>query len=313
MSHTCRACYAGTGPAGAIGASRPARLFILGRCALLLWLLLVPATRASCEEPDLMQTLIAEDATLNNNLSPIEPRWQKNSEGRALELGFGVEKMLSPRLDIEIGGQWDSLSPRDGPAGAGFGNVDLALKYVFLELAHFQFVVVPQLGFPTSSHIRDEPMEVHVGGALTWGGRLGSAAAEHGVPVYLQAIELQGDVGYSHGFGGSGSDEIFFDPVVDYSMPYLDYATGRRSPWPLRNLCVFNELNFNEPLSGSSRAALSLFATPGIAYVADTYQVTVGVQLPLTHAAEKNEQMAVIGSLIIFLDQIDPRFSWMPF
>ena len=111
----------------------------------MLWMLLGQVTRASGEEPDLMQTLIAQDATLNNNLTLIEPRWQKNGSGRALELGFGVEKMLSPRLDIEIGGQWDSISPRDGPAGTAFGDIDVDLKYVFLKWPEFQLVLAPQL------------------------------------------------------------------------------------------------------------------------------------------------------------------------
>jgi hypothetical protein len=292
-------------------APRLCRLAVLGGGAFVLWMLLAQVTPASGEEPDLMQTLIAEDATLNNNLTLVEPRWDKNASGRALKLGFGVEKMLSPRLDIEIGGQWESISPRDGPAGTAFGGIDVNLKYVFLKWPEFQIVVAPQLSFPTASNILGEPTEVHAGGFLSWGGRLGSVS-EYGWPRYLQAIELQGDLGYSHGFGGGG-DEIFLDPVVDYSMPYLDYSTGLRTPWPLKNLCVFTELNFSQLLSGSGYGSLSLFATPGVAYVGDTYQATVGAQMPLTKAAEKSAQIAVVGSFIIFLDHLSPTFGWTPF
>src|SRR5579862_570391 len=282
------------------------RLRIPDRIALLLGLfLLAQASRVSGEEPDLMQTLIAQDATLNNNLSPIEPRWQKNAGGRTLELGFGVEKMLSPRLDIEIDGQWNSISPRKGPAGTAFGDIDVDLKYVLFKGAEFQIAVAPQLSIPTTSHILDEPTEVRAGGFLSWGGRL-SDIAKDGWPRYMRAIELQGDVGYSHGFGSGGSDEIFFDPVLDYSMPYLGYSTDLRAPWPFRNLCVFTELNFDQLLSGRGDRSLSLFATPGVAYVSDTFQATVGVQLPLTHGAEKGAQIAVVGSFIIFVDQISP-------
>lgn len=260
-----------------------------------------------------MQTLIAQDATLNNNLTPIEPRWQRNAHGRTLELGFGLEKMISSRLSIEIGGQWDSLSPRDGPAGAAFGNVDLELKYLFLDLPNFHLAVAPQLSFPTSSHILDEPMEVHAGGFLSWGARPLSGLAGRGWPRYLRAIEFQGDLGYSHGFEGAGRDEIFFDPVVDYSMPDLGYATGTRTPWPLKNLCVFTELNFNQQLDGNGQRALMLFATPGLAYLTETFQVTLGIQMPLTHRSENQQQMAVLGSLIVSLDKLDPRFAWTPF
>ena len=278
-------------------------------------MLLAPAWRLSAQEPDppdLMQTLIAEDATLNNNLDLIEPRWQRNSQSRTLEFGFGVEKMLSSRVDIEVGGQWDSVSPRDEPSKTAFGDVDLALKYVFLEQPNFQLVVAPQVSFPTQSHIAGEPTEVHAGGLLSWGGRLGSNR-EVGWPRYLSAIEFQGDIGYAHGFGGRGSDEIFFDPVLDYSVPYLGYATGVRTPWPLSNLCVFTELNFDQLLAGEGDGSLSLFATPGLAYLTDTYQVTVGVQVPLTRAAEQNAQTAVVGAFMIFMDKLNPAFGSMPF
>jgi hypothetical protein len=297
---------------GAGRAPYPGRLAVLGGGALVLWMLLAQVTRAAGEEPDLMQTLIAQDATLNNNLTLIEPRWQKNAGGRTLELGFGFEKMLSPRLDIEVGGQWDSISQRGGPDGTAFGDIDVALKYVFFKGSEFQIALAPQLSFPTASRILDEPTEVHAGGYLSWGGRLGSLS-EYGWPRYLQAIELQGDLGYSHGFGSGGSDEIFFDPVLDYSMPYLGYSTGIRTPWPMRNLCVFSELNFNQPLSGGDDRSLSLFVTPGVAYISEKYQTTVGVQLPLTNAAEKSAQIAVVGSFTIFMDQLSPRFGWTPF
>jgi len=136
---------------------------------------------------------------------------------------------------------------------------------------------------------------------------------EVGWTRYLSAIEFQGDFGYSHGFGGRGSDEIFFDPVLDYSVPYLGYATGLRTPWPLSNLCVFTELNFDQLLAGEGNGSLSLFATPGLAYVADTYQISVGVQVPLTHGAEQSAQTAVVGAFVIFMDKLNPAFAWMPF
>jgi hypothetical protein len=312
MSRPCndRRCGSMLRSAGRMPA---AALAVFGRGVLVIGLLLAPLAQASADAPDLMQTLVAQDATLNNNLTPIEPRWQRNSGGRTLELGFGIEKMLSPRLDLEIGGQWISMSPRDGPARAGFGNVDLELKYVFLERPNFRIAVAPQLDFPTSSHIADEPMQVHAGGLISWGGRLGGSIVDHGWPGYLRAIEFQGDLGYSHGFGSAHSDEIFFDPVLDYSIPYLSYASELQIPWPLRNLCFFDELNFNQLLAGSSRGGWSLFATPGVAYLTETYQVTVGIQLPLTHGAEQNTQTAVLGSLIILMDRLSPEFSWQPF
>jgi hypothetical protein len=292
----------------------PSKLAVAGETLFALWMLLMPTTRTSADEPDkpdLMQTLIAEDATLNNNLTTVEPRWQRNSQGRMLGLGFGAEKMLSAHLDVEVGGQWESVTPRGGPSDTAFDDVDLALKYVFLELPDFQVAAAPQLSFPTQAHIAGERTEVQAGGLLSWGGRLG-IKSEQDWARYLGAVEFQGDIGYSHGFGGHGSDEIFFDPVLDYSMPYLGYSTDVRTPWPLKNLCAFTELNFEQLLGGEGDGSLSLFATPGLAYMTDTYQMTIGVQLPLTHGAEKAAQTAVVGSFMIFMDKLNPIFAWTP-
>jgi len=78
---------------------------------------------AQAEEPDLMQTLVAEDATLNNNLMPFAPSWDRGREGRDLTFGFGLEKQLSERFGVSIDNDWDSWSPRQGRASAGFGNL----------------------------------------------------------------------------------------------------------------------------------------------------------------------------------------------
>src|SRR5260370_14035912 len=67
---------------------------------------------ADAQEPDLMQTLIAEDVTLNNNLMPFASTWDRGREGRDLTFGFGVEKQVSERFGITIESEWDSRSPR---------------------------------------------------------------------------------------------------------------------------------------------------------------------------------------------------------
>ena len=96
-------------------------------------------------------------------------------------------------------------------------------------------------------------------------------------------------------------------------MPYLGYSSELRIPWPLRNLCFFDELNFTQPLGGSGQGGLSMFTTAGVAYLTGTYQATVGIQLSLTQGAEHNTQTAAIGSLIIFIDKLNPQFGWSPF
>jgi hypothetical protein len=264
------------------------------------------------EEPDLMQTLVAEDATLNNNLDLFDPRWVRNKEGSALSFGFGLEKMISPKMAVAIGGEWDAISPRSGHSAGGFGSVEVLFKYVFLSSPEneFQAAVVPSISFPTNSHIGDETTPPSGGFALSWGGRLSGISAANW-SRYLRAIEFQGDLGYTHSLGLPSGDEIYFDPVIDYSFPYLVYAGAAAVPWPLHDLCFFSELNLARSLSGGSSAP-SIFLTPGIAYLRAEYQLSIGVQIALNHTASREQQVGIIGSVLLSLDALNPVFARMP-
>jgi hypothetical protein len=49
-----------------------------------------------------MPTLVAEDATLNNNLDLIEMPWVLGRNRRQVALGFGVEKIVANNLGLEV-------------------------------------------------------------------------------------------------------------------------------------------------------------------------------------------------------------------
>jgi hypothetical protein len=208
------------------------------------------AYAAEDQAPDLMQTLIARDATLNNNLDVLEPRWTRGSEGREMFLGFGVEKLIARNLEIEIGGEWDKIWPQHGGSGDGFGNVDFGLKYVFLNEEQFQFALAPAVSFPTNTNIAGEEQQTSAGVDFLWGGRL-TGLPDSGWTEYLRAVEIQGDLGYSRSVGAAANEEFHFDPVIDYSMPYLAYIDAAKIPWPISNLYLFTELNLERVPHGS--------------------------------------------------------------
>jgi hypothetical protein len=265
------------------------------------------------ELPDLMQTLLAEDATLNNNLNLLQPSWSRSRADGQVSFGFGIEKMLSPSISLEIENSWENISPRAGRSRGGFGDVDLMLKYVFLCLPEnrLQIALAPTVSFPTDSHIADERSPPSTGLTLTWGSRL-SGLSTSGALEYLRAFEVQGDIGYSHPLGAPPGDEIFFDPVIDYSFPFLAYTHENQMPWLISDLCPFLEANFEEPLRGDERMP-SLYLMPGMSYARDTFQLSAGIQIAVTREAAHNGQVAAAGSLLIFLDALNPKFAWMPF
>jgi hypothetical protein len=271
-------------------------------------------TAVNAGEPDLMQTLIAEDATLNDNVMPMGIYWEKNGHSRDTGYSFGVEKQLSERFGIELEGQWDEFSPRAGRDASGFGDIDVLLKYVFLSLPEtgFMFALEGGVSLSPDSHIGTEKIYAESTVAVAWGGRLRKLEAT-GWTRYLRAFEFQGDLGYSRLFDRAGSAAIFMDPVLDYSIPYLNYENAGLVPRYLQNFCPFVELNLERTVGERQAGPAALFLTPGLAVMGDTYQVSAGAQIAMNHQAAGEKQVAVTASLLIFLDQIDSRFGWRPF
>ncbi len=260
--------------------------------------------------PGMMGPLVAIDVSPGNSVTPFAPHWVRSPEGRTLGFGFGLDKMISPNFDIEVDSAWDSFAPHDGASEAGFGTVDVLSRMLFINQPDMQAGVAPQLSFSVGDFGQSFGLS-NAGLALLWGGR-GGALPEKWNLGFLRAFEVHSDLGYSRILNDGGGDEIFFDPVVDYSFPYLQYLTKTQLPWPIRNLCLFAELNFDAVVSGSEQGSPTLYATPGISYLTDAYQISTGVQLPLNHDSEHNQQIAVVGMIDFSLDDF-PVVGWMPF
>ena len=200
---------------------------------LMILLARVGAVDGAEDAPDLMQTLVAEDATLNNNLNLIEVRWVPGRNRREVAVGFGIEKIVTNNLGIEIMTEWDDNFSRFGRSGSGFGNIDVTLKYLLWKYpeSDFQLALTPAISVRTSSHIGDDDLSTSAGMGISWGGRF-SGLKNAGWKRYFRAVEFQGDLGYSRTFGAS-ADDLYFDPVIDYSLPYLSYEGATEVPWPV--------------------------------------------------------------------------------
>ncbi len=98
--------------------------------------------------------------------------------------------------------------------------------------------------------------------AVAWGGRW-RGFHQTGWARYLRALEFQADVSYSRLFDGPGSAAVFTDPILDYSLPYLNYENNGLVPQYLKNLCPFIELNVVRTAGGGYQGPPALFLTPG--------------------------------------------------
>src|SRR5438874_13183579 len=86
-----------------------------------------------------IEPFIAEDVNPKNEFVIGRPEWDHSRDGRALGLGYGLEKKLSDRLSITLDGEWDDITPKphDEPHASGFNNLGITLKYAFfIDPAH---------------------------------------------------------------------------------------------------------------------------------------------------------------------------------
>ncbi len=189
------------------------------------------------------------------------------------------------------------------------GAAEILGRYVFLNHPDLRFAVAPLLSIGTGGLAQVSGVSA-AGAAVLFGGR-GGALPEDWNLGYLRAFEVHSDLGSSRITSGGSGEEIYFDSVLDYSLPYLQYLTESHLPWMIRNLCIFTELNFDAVVGGSSKAAPTLYATPGLSYLTEDYLVSAGVQLPTQSLGRPQSAGGMAGAGIqFFLDKV-PGFGSM--
>lgn len=267
-----------------------------------------------------IEPIVAEDANPKNEFDILKPGWFRTSEGREFSLGFSLEKKVSENGSFSIASEWVALSPKAPaePYTTGFNNLELSYKYAFLTLPEHEFRLSAAgiLELPTGN--RDAGAETHtrIGPELLWAWGLGDIP-NRGALKYLRPFAIQGDVGYTHTVktGGKDNDELFADNVIQYSLPYLsDFVRDFGLRWPLRNLILYTEFNYDQIVTGRSGTTFpDLRITPGIAYMDYYVELSVATQFPLNNATVPDNHAAVLGLLDLFIDDIVPQTNWTPF
>lgn len=261
------------------------------------------------------EPLVAEDANPKNEFAILRPGWFRTVEGREFSLGFSLEKMVSENSSIAVASEWIDHSPKEGPAVSGFNSLELTYKYAFLTIPghELRLSMAARLVLPTGNPSVQEQNHTLLGPELLWAKGFGDLP-NRGVIKYLRPFGWQGDFGYLPALGGHTSHEMFADNVVEYSLPYLsDAVRDIGLSWPLRNLYLFTEFNYDQLISGPSGQTFpDIRITPGFAYMDNYIQISVATQLPLNTAAVSGDHAAVLGLLDLFIDDIFPWTNWTP-
>jgi hypothetical protein len=296
------------------------RVFLIGLIAILAAQFQAPAVWAHGVVGDyvFLEPIITQDPTPANELDILSPSWVKSKDANNYGVGFSIEKVLyeddnyMPRVSVGGGSDWGHQSPFQGPSRQGFDDLGLFAKYAFYYSLDHEFLmsIVAELQLPTGNTDVEAQSHTSLGPGFLWEKGFGDLPNSP-VIKYLRPFGIQSDFGYVPALGGHTSHDMFADAVIEYSLPYLsNNVQDIGLMWPFRNLYLFNEINYDQLITGPSGDTFpSLLATPGIAYVSYHFELAVASQLALNNASGASTHAAVLGLLDIFYDSILPRLG----
>jgi hypothetical protein len=263
-----------------------------------------------------LEPLITQDPTPANELDILGPSWVRSSDANTYAISSSIEKVLylddnhMPRVSAGVGTNWSHASTFEGPSRDGWDDLDMFAKFSpYYSLEHeFLISFVLQVQVPVGNQAVEEQNHTSVGPAFLWEKGMGDLPNWKGVK-YLRPFGIQSDFGYLPAVGGHTSHNMVADATIEYSLPYLsNNVKDIGLKWPLRNLYLFNEINYDQLITGPSGETFpSLLATPGIAYVSYHFELSIGTQFALNQASVSENHAAVLGLLDIFYDSIFTR------
>ncbi len=265
-----------------------------------------------------LEPIVTQDPTPANELDILQPSWAKTADANNYSIAFSMEKVLwldgndMPRLSIGGGTNWSHLSPYHGPSLEGFDDLTLFAKYAFYYSVDHEFLMSTgaQLQLPTGNSDIEAQTHTSLGPLFLWEKGFGDLPST-AILKYLRPLGIQSDFGYVPALGGHTSHYMFADGVIEYSLPYLsNNVQDIGLKWPFRNMFLFNEINYDQLITGPSRQTFPhLLATPGIAYVGYHFELAIATQLALNNATVPENHAAVLGLVDVFYDSIIPKFG----
>jgi hypothetical protein len=263
-----------------------------------------------------LEPIITQDPTPANEFDILAPSWVRSSDANTYSIGFSIEKVLYadaeyvPRFSVGGGNSWQHVSPFADRSREGFGDLTMFAKYAFYYSLEHEFLmsIGVQLQVPVGNTAIEAQSHTSLGPTFLWEKGMGDIP-NWPVLKYLRPLGIQSDFGYVPALGGHTSHHMFADEVTEYSLLYLsNNVQDIGLKWPFRNLFLFNEINYDQLITGPSGQTFpTLLATPGMAYVSYHFEVAVGTQFALNNASRPGNHAAVVGLLDIFYDSIFPK------
>jgi len=241
-------------------------------------------------------------------------------EPSTLETEFSTElsKRLSTNLGLSLGAAVIMEAPRGGPTIAGFDNMEVGLKYVFLKRAENELLLSGgfdvDVGGTGQERVGAEPFSTFTP-SLFFGKGMGDLP--DGVR-FLKPFALTGALGLA--LPVRTDPRVFqWGFTLQYSLQYLQSAVQDIGlPAPFNRMIPIVEFPIQTTVEGRSRTAGSI--NPGVIwfgrYIQLGFEAVVPVNGNTLTPEEQGRQSGVgfLGQIHFYLDDIWPDvFTWTPF
>jgi hypothetical protein len=269
-------------------------------------------------------TLAIDDPFVADELSlptvSITKRHGSGEEPPTLETDFSAElsKRLSPDLGISLGGTLVLLDPEQGPTIAGFDNMAIGLKYVFLKSPAHELIVSAgvdiDVGKTGQQRVGAETFSTFTP-SLFFGEGLGDLPDSL---RFLKPLAVTGVLGLA--LPTQGDQRVFqWGLTFQYSLQYLQaYVQDVGLPAPFNRMIPIVELPMQTSVEGASRTAGS--GNPGIIWFGRYVQLGLEAVIPvhgntLDPSDEPRQgSVGLLAQIHFYLDDIWPEvFTWTPF
>ena len=269
--------------------------------------ILLCATLARADPPSrsFVGNFIGNDATVENYLS-ISGGVDRTQNFESLYL----EKTISSKSSFSLFVGYQRLEQEGEDASiSGFTNLGLGYKHVLLALPANEFILTvnPTLELPIGDkHVSET--HTRAGGDVLF--QKGFADLPESLGL-LRPAAIEGDAGFESKVTGARDDLLNADLELEYSLDYLDAHVAGSVPRALRELTPHLDFDYAQYLSAHNNSSAPDFElTPAIAWMNDTFEVNLGVQVALNRASSGTGTVAFVWLLGVSYDQLVPAVGW---
>ena len=265
----------------------------------------VGTARADPGTRSFVGNFIGNDATVENYLS-ISGGVDRTQNFESLYL----EKTISPKSSFSLFVGYQRLEQEGEDASiSGFTNLGLGYKHVLLALPANEFILTvnPTLELPIGDkHVSET--HTRAGGDVLF--QKGFADLPESLGL-LRPAAIEGDAGFESKVTGARDDLLNADLELEYSLDYLDAHVAGSVPRALRELTPHLDFDYAQYLSAHNNSSAPDFElTPAIAWMNDTFEVNLGVQVALNRASSGTGAVAFVWLLGVSYDQLVPAVGW---